>query len=187
MLLKADSVYTLGIDSKPRPVHIALYPDYKTKGDILQYLRQSGLTGWPMQSTSLNHMHCTLLHNASLRVPYDFDKDQTLSNPVDLSNLKWHVKPLSYGFPVVGSPVAILFPGAKRLRSISDLLHAKFKLKPCTDQYIFHITLSKIQTFPPNSKQQAACKIKSIKDYYKLPYYEGRMVFDTLKTSFDNR
>jgi len=188
-MLDYRQVYSIGTKSTPRHLNISLIPDYKTRGDILAYLRKVGLTGWPMQSSSLNSLHCTVLDNANQLLPPDFPKEQPLNSPIDLSGLRHHVRPLGTANRdnLLGTPIAILFPGAKRIRNLSDLLHKKFKLQPETEHYIFHITISKIQLFPPKSKAYEKCKFKDIRDYFRLPYYDGRMVFDQLVVNYDNR
>ena len=177
--------FTVGQKEDPKPLHIALYPDYKSRGDILQYLRSTKLTGWPHQSTSLLDLHCTILYSGSLVLPSDFPKEQVLGNPINLTGIKWPVKPLALGLAKVGTAVAVLFPRVERIKHLSDLMHKRFKLTPNPATYISHVTLSKIQMFPRNSKQYEMSPFKSITDYYHLPPYTGRMVFDTLKVSYD--
>jgi hypothetical protein len=182
-----NSVYSLGMNNQPRELHIGAYPDFQTKGDILKYLRSTGLSGWPHNSTNIHHLHVTLLHNSHLILPMDFPKEQPIGHPIDVSGFKHHVRPLSLGTPTDGAPIAILFPGMNRFRSLSDLLHKKFKLQIELPHYIFHCTISNIQMFHLKSKQYAKTPFKRIADYFHLPPYEGRAVFDTLKVNYDYR
>ena len=181
-------VWSIGTNNQPRKAHIAAYPDYQTRGAVLKYLRETGLTGWPNQSVSIHHLHVTLLYSGNLLVPYDFPREQPLNAPIDLSGSKHYVRPLPVsGQADVGTAVAILFPGNERLRKISDLLHKKFKLTVNPQHYIFHMTIADIQLFRPGSKQYDKTNFKHISDYYKLPPYSGRMVLEDVKLSYDDR
>jgi hypothetical protein len=179
------SFYSVGNDPTPKPLHIGLYPDYKTQGEVLSYLRETGLTGWPHQSTRLADLHVTLMYNGSQTLPVDFPKEQVVKDKIDLSGLKWSVKPLSLSFAKAGDPIAILFPNVQRIERLSSLFHKQFKLTSNPSSYIPHMSLSKIQEFPYGSKHHERCRFKHIKDYYQFPAYTGRMVFDMIKTSFN--
>jgi hypothetical protein len=182
-----NPVYTIGTNNTPRHLNIQLIPDNKTKSEILQYLWQTKLTGWPMQSNAISHLHCTILDNAHLLLPVDFNTNVELATPIDLSQYSHSVKPLSLGMLTPGAPVAILLRNATRVRTLSDLLHKKFKLRPEATHYIFHISITKVQIFKKHSKQYEASKYKAVRDYMHLPPYEGRLVFNRMITNYDNR
>jgi len=179
------SFYSLGMDTKPKPLHLGLYPDYKTKGDILHYLKETGLSGWPHQSTMLSDLHVTLMYNGSLTLPVDFPREQTIRDKIDLTGIKWPVKPLALSFAKVGDPIAMLLPNVQRIDRLSSLFHKQFKLTCNPSSYIPHMSLSKIQEFPLGSKHHEKCKFKHIKNYYQFPAYTGRLVFDTIRVSFN--
>jgi len=179
------SFYSSGTNNTPRPLHIGLYPDFKSRGEILEYMRETGLTGWPHQSTRLADLHLTVMYNGAQLLPPDFPMEQTVRDKIDLSGIKWPVKPLSLSFTKCGDPIAILMPNVPRIDKLSNLFHKQFKLTPNPSGYIYHMSLSKIQEFPYRSKHYEKCKFKHIKDYYQFPAYTGRLVFDTIRVSFN--
>ena len=167
-------------------VSISLYPDYKTRGDVLKYLRSTGLSGWPHQSHSLQELHLTLLYNGSSLFPPDMPKEQSVREPIDLSPFKWNVIPLTSRNVEPGTPIAIVFKGVCKFKTLSDLFHKKLRLTPNLDTYKYHLTISDVQLFPRYSKQYEKTTFKSVSDYFKLPPYQGRMVFDTLRCTTIN-
>jgi len=118
-------------------------------------------------------------------LPADFPKEQTVTDKIDLTGVKWPVKPLSLSFAKAGDPIAILLPNVQRIERLSRLLHQQFKLTCNPSEYIPHISISKIQEFPFGSRHHEKCKFKHIKDYYQFPAYTGRLVFDTIRVSFN--
>jgi hypothetical protein len=177
---------TRGWDTKPKSLHIGAYLDGQSKASVLRYLRETKLTGGVIKSVNIHHMHVSLLYHGSLILPPDFPREKKIAEPIDLSGVKWPVKTLPlHGTNKIGTPIAIWLPRVPRFQRLSNLLHAKFKLTPVPPTYIWHITISDIQTFPRNSREYSISPFKSISDYLHLPPYTGRLVFDRLMVSYN--
>lgn len=156
------------------PVHIAWYLHKDTRINLMNYLRSTGLISQEHKAHSPRDMHMTLFYSQAVTLPPEHRRIIHFDEPVSFKG-PFEVRTLHMGHrPRYHTPVAIVLPDIPRLRGRSDKLHRKLGRPRFDDNWIWHVTIARVQT-----------RDMRLKRYTSLPPIGFALEFSTEETSLN--